>query len=154
MKNKNLIYIVGAAAVAAGLFFLLRKRKPEEELPVLPGMIPGGSPAPAPAPGLPAPAPGLPAPAPGLPAPAPLKIGDVVFSNKTQSGIFEKAIKVFTAGGTNNKGQIEKGKYAGVIRGFTPMSDLVIVENFTNPMRDGNTTYNKFRLDKKFLYKP
>ena len=146
MRNKNLIYIVGAAAVAAGLFFLLRKRKPEEELPVLPGMVPGGSPAPAPAPGLPAPAP--------APAPAPLKIGDVVFSNKTQYGIFEKAIKVFEAGGTNNKGQIEKGKYAGVVKGFTPMSDLVIVENFTTPMVDTVLTYSKFRLDKKFLYKP
>ena len=151
MRNKNLIYIVGAAAVAAGLFFLLRKRKPEEELPVLPGMMPGGSPAPAPAP-----APGLPGPAPGLPAPAPapLKIGDVVFSNKTQSGIFEKALQAFTAGGTNNKGQIEKVKYAGVVIGFTPMSDLVLVENFTTPMVDTVLTYNKFRLDKKFLYKP
>jgi len=151
MKNKAFIYIAGAAAVAAGLYFIFRKK--DTALPagsggVTPPALPGGSGGSTP-PAPPVIAPIVPPPAP----PAPLKIGDVVYSTQYQFGIFEKAIKVFTKGGTNNKGQIEKDKYAGVVRGFTPLSDLVIVENFTNPMVDKTTLYTMFRLDKKLLRK-
>jgi hypothetical protein len=154
MKNKAFIYIAGAAAVAAGLYFIFRKR--DADLPagsggVTPPALPGGSGASTP-PAPPVIAPIVPPVAPPAP-PAPLKIGDVVYSTQDQFGIFEKAIKVFAKGGTNNKGQIEKDKYAGVVRGFTPLSDLVIVENFTNPMVDKDTLYTKFRLDKKLLRK-
>ncbi len=153
MKNKAFIYIAGAAAVAAGLYFIFRRKDQSTNLApgsggVNPPALPGGSGGSTP------PAPPVIAPiVPPVAPPAPLKIGDVVYSTQDQFGIFEKAIKVFTKGGTNNKGQIEKDKYAGVVRGFTPLSDLVIVENFTNPMVDKTTLYTMFRLDKKLLKK-
>jgi len=93
--------------------------------------------------------------APNQTTPAPvaaLKVGDKVKATVTQFGYKTNAIVAFLDGGTNGNGQIEAGKYAGTIVGFTPNSDLVIVDNFTTPMENGGTQYT-FRLDKKLLQK-
>jgi len=158
MKNKRILYVLGAAALAGGLYFFLRPKKDEEI--ILPGVTPspGLPPLPGvtPSPGGPVtttpPATTPPATTPPPPSPVPLKVGDVVYSTKNQFGVFPNSLQVFTDGGTNGKGQIEANKYAGVIKSFGP-GDLVTVQNFTNPMQDKVLLFNTFRLDKKFLRK-
>ncbi len=156
MKNKTIFYVLGAAALAGGLYFFLRPKKDEET--ILPGVTP--SPGLPPLPGV-TPSPGgpvtttptPPATTPPPPSPVPLKVGDVVYSTKNQFGIFVNRAAVFVEGGTNGKGQIEANKYAGVIQSFIPNSDYAVVQNFTAPMEDKDVIYTTFRLDKKFLRK-
>jgi hypothetical protein len=157
MKNKTIFYLVGAAALAGGLYFLLRPKKDETETilppPVTPPMLPGGTPPVVTLPVATPPASTPPASTPPPPSPVPLKVGDVVYSTKNQFGVFVNRAAVYTEGGTNGKGQIEANKYAGVIQSFIPNSDWVVVQNFTAPMEDKDVIFSTFRLDKKFLRK-
>ena len=157
MKNKTIFYLVGAAALAGGLYFLLRPKKDETETilppPGTPPMLPGGTPPVVTLPVATPPASTPPATTPPPPSLVPLKVGDVVYSTKNQFGVFVNRAAVYTEGGTNGKGQIEANKYAGVIQSFVPNSDWVVVQNFTAPMEDKDVIFNTFRLDKKFLRK-
>ena len=131
MKNKQLLLIAGAAAVAAGAYYAFFKKPTTEldtTLPPLPPLPPATPPATLP-----------PAALPPAALPAPLMIGDVVYAKNTFQMATEN-LGYFYAGGSDNKGKMEAPLYAGIIIGFykglVSGTNYAKVETFTNRPKD------------------
>lgn len=107
MKRKQLIYAGAALALGIGAYLLLfKKPAPQPEPAPLPPPPPGG--------------PTLPPSSTPAPAPAPqvLTIGDKVAAT-TNAPMFDKNnFARYRAGGSDGKGNIETGKFAGTIIGL------------------------------------
>jgi len=107
MKRKQLIYAGAALALGIGAYLLLfKKPAPQPEPAPLPPPPPGG--------------PTLPPSSTPVPAPAPqvLTIGDKVAAT-TNAPMFDKNnFARYRAGGSDGKGNIETGKFAGTIIGL------------------------------------
>ena len=141
MKNKNLIYILGAGAIGLGIWYLLKPKSDPQTQPEL-----------MPSPTIPT-IPTIPT-NPTIPIVAALAIGDSVISTRTQNGIDKNSSLVYTDGGSNGSGQIELNKYAGTIVSFVPFTNYAIVQNYTYPMIDSNdNNIYQYRLDKTKLIK-
>ena len=107
MKRKQLIYAGAALALGIGAYLLLFKK-------------PAPAPEPAPLPPAPDGGPLLPPSSTPAPAPAPqvLTIGDKVAAT-TNAPMFDKNnFARYRAGGSDGKGNIETGKFAGTIIGL------------------------------------
>lgn len=133
MKNKNLLYIVGGLAVAAGAYYAFFKKPATEVDTTLPPLLPPPATPPATLP--PATLP------PATPAPAALVVGDVVKA-KNKFPMFTENLGVFTAGGSNGKGELEATLYAGTIigfvRGMSSGTNYAKVETYTYQPIDSN----------------
>ena len=148
MKNKNLIYILGAGAIGLGIWYLLKpKSDPQTQPELMPS--PGYTPTISTIPTIPT----IPT-NPTIPIVAAPTIGDAVITTSTQFGIDKNSSKVFTNGGSDGNGQIEALKYAGTIVGFVPFTNWAIVQNYTYPMiDDDDNIISQFRLNKTKLIK-
>lgn len=129
MKNKNLLYIAGGLALAAGAYYAFFKKPATEVDTTLPPLLPPPATPPATLP---------PATTP-TPEPAALVVGDVVKA-KNKLPMLTENLGVFTAGGSNGKGEVEAGLYAGTIIGFyTGMAsgtNYAKLQTFTNRPKD------------------
>lgn len=107
MKRKQLIYAGAALALGIGAYLLLFKK-------------PAPAPEPAPLPPAPDNGPLLPPSSTPAPAPAPqvLTIGDKVAATTTAPMFEKNNFARYRAGGSDGKGNIETGKYAGTIIGL------------------------------------
>jgi hypothetical protein len=107
MKRKQLIYAGAALALGIGAYLLLFKK-------------PAPAPEPAPLPPPPDGGPLLPPSSTPAPAPAPqvLTIGDKVKTTVKAFMYDKNTFSVYRAGGTDNKGAIAAGYFAGNIIGF------------------------------------
>jgi len=109
MKRKQLIYAGAALALGIGAYLLLfKKPAPQPEPAPLPPPPPGGPTLPPSS---------TPAPAPA-PAPQVLTIGDKVKTTVKAFMYDKNTFAVYRAGGTDNKGAIAPGYFAGNIIGF------------------------------------
>ncbi|NBO56643.1 MAG: hypothetical protein EBU84_19090 [Actinobacteria bacterium] len=110
MKRKQLLIIGGLAALAAGAFFLFRKPKAPE---IAPPLLPPGT-----TPEQPGYTPTFTPPVTPTPAPVVLTIGDRVAMKLTTRALNTATFGGYYKGGSDNTGQIEKDKFAGIITGF------------------------------------
>lgn len=126
MKNKQLLLIAGAAAVAAGAYYAFFKKPTTEldtTLPPLPPLPPATPPAALPPATL----------------PAALVIGDTVkAANKFR--MYTEDLGTYSAGGSNGSGEQEAGVYAGKIIGFykgaSSGTNYAKLQTFTNRPKD------------------
>ena len=130
MKQNKTLFLVGGALLLAGAAYLLLRNKGKQDQAALDrlGIPPADDQAPATLP-------------PATPAPAALVVGDVVKA-KNKFPMFTEALGVYNAGGSNGKGEMEAGLYAGKIIGFyTGLSsgtNYAKVQTFTNRPKDAN----------------
>lgn len=148
-KKKTLLYVVGSLVLLTGAYLAL---KPQEQTPppFTPPPPPTGGPS-----GSGDPAPGTIVIPPPPPPAAPLKVGDKVNARIMAPGyITEWRGSAYTEGGSNKHGQIEPGKYAGIItKVSTTAPGSVKVSNYTNNMKAGSVLVYDFWMNKNDLIK-
>lgn len=130
MKNKQLLLIAGAAAVAAGAYYAFFKKPAptNTDLTLPPAALPPSALPPSALPVLPPAA-----------LPAALVIGDTVkAANKFR--MYTEDLGIYSAGGSNGNGEQEAGLYAGKIIGFykgaSSGTNYAKVQTFTNRPKD------------------
>lgn len=130
MKNKQLLLIAGAAAVAAGAYYAFFKKPAptNTDLTLPPAALPPAALPPSALPVLPPAA-----------LPAALVIGDTVkAANKFR--MYTEDLGIYSAGGSNGNGEQEAGLYAGKIIGFfkgaSSGTNYAKLQTFTNAPKD------------------
>jgi hypothetical protein len=131
MKNKQLLLIAGAAAVAAGAYYAFFKKPAptNTDLTLPPAALPPAA--------LPVTLP--PAALPPAALPAALVIGDTVKAAK-KFRMYTEDLGIYSAGGSNGNGEQEAGVYAGKIIGFytgaSSGTNYAKLQTFTNRPKD------------------
>lgn len=83
-----------------------------------------------------------------------IKSGDAVNMKSTDYGLTGSGgAQMYRLGGSNGKGQIESGKYAGKVTAIDTTFKTAKVSNYTYPMKYGTTDVYEFWLPLKSLVK-